>query len=130
MTLIELFLLLVFIGGGAFFGGNLVGWLGVPLGAGLGFALLLALSWWAREGYPWPGCRCGASGREAFQLVEHSQHYMVHRCRRCGLLYLMQRTRRWDEVLPKGSLRPYMRRGFLGSWKVVTGADPDGDAEV
>ncbi len=120
MTLIELLLLLFFAGGGAIIGADLVGWVGGVVGACLGFALLILLSSLVRrETNQWPWCRCGANEPEGFRLVEHQTYDYVRQCQRCGLIYLMRKGYIWDEVLSDGSRRPYIRRGFLGKWKLV-----------
>jgi hypothetical protein len=113
---------------GRYFGGRYgtIGWiLGVPLGFGLGIAALKALGSpfgiWYKCRPLRPPCRNGKCKAGDYQLLRATTDGSVFQCQ-CGDKYFrLGRTGRFLEILPDGSLRPYMRRTPFGKWQ------PDAD---
>lgn len=119
MNLIDLFWILFFIGGGAFAGLRLGGWLGALLGAVTGYLLLVAIrNAVARENSQTPVCACGGTW-EQFHHERESDHFL-YRCTVCGRRYEMLRGSIWRELTPEGEYVLRMRRHFLGKWRAVT----------
>lgn len=118
MTLIELFWFIYFVGGGAFAGWRLGGWLGALLGAPAGLLLLYAIArvvdW---ENSQTPICACGGTWEEL--PYEWEGDNLLHRCTLCGRRYKMLRNVYWRELTPKGESVLRTRRHFLGKWRMV-----------
>ena len=110
----------------------------IARGAGIGFGYfvltmlliltVLALGEWYRPSFP--RCRsgkCSASGYRYLHLdepatgedarLQESTGGLLARCA-CGTTYLIsRRERRMWEVLPDGTLRPYLRYRPFGRWQ-------------
>lgn len=118
MNLIDLSLFAFFVGGGAFAGLRLGGWLGALLGAVVGYLLLTAIgnavAW---ENSQNPGCACGATWEE-FRFDKEGDD-LLYRCTVCGRRYEIRRGSVWRELTPEGKYVLRMRRHFLGKWRPV-----------
>lgn len=121
MTLIELIVILFFIGGGAVGGANVASvvapgdrWVGPIIGALAGAGLLWLLSHLMSRSHP--PCRCGVTREQDFRFVEDPEQGYVDQCA-CGRRYLMRSGRRWLEVLPREPPRFYLTRDFWGRWR-------------
>ena len=127
MNLIDLFWILFFIGGGAFAGLRLGGWLGALLGAVAGYLLLVAIqnavAW---ENSKTPACVCGGTW-EQFRDEQEGDHFL-RRCMVCGRRYEMLRGSVWRELTPEGEYVLRMRRHFLGKLRSVTAATEERQA--
>ena len=130
MNVIELLLFLVLSIALLLFAQLLSRWLGTvewflgvaPLG--VGWALFLFGTFRGmvvQTRHSWtqlPQCRRGKCQTRDYRLMDSPPNRTVIRCR-CGELYRYAEDR-FAEILPDGSLRPYMVRDALGNWK----ADP------
>jgi hypothetical protein len=98
---IELLLLAVFIGAGAYLGEqHLGGAAGAAVGGLLGALVRVVLGISIHLLDRWPACSCGNDREDRFEFVEHATARFAWKCRECGKLY--QRG-----------------QGFRGTWKPV-----------
>jgi hypothetical protein len=124
MNVFELFLLIVFVGGGAAIGSHLAGGLGTLFGALAGFLLRIAIGYLVRrELLILPDCECGAPGSSL--VVEPNQiHASARRCNLCSRAYVMRKGVSWyshQSVVPFGvigglhsnSLNPIVGAGLV-----------------
>ena len=116
---IQLFLLAVFVGVGAYLGEQQLGGLpGAALGGAAGVIVRIAVGLLVDRLDPWPACRCGNAEEGQFDFVEHTPAHYVWKCRRCGKSY-ERRRRQWFEVLENDERILTMQQGPLGTWKQV-----------
>ncbi len=126
MTLFEFLLPLLFMGGGAFIGTQIItfvglgpAWAGGFAGAIAGGAYFVGIQvLYAREDAQHPHCCCGSDRWDDFEEVEHPTIEFVYRCK-CGREFIMRKGHMWSEVLADGNTRLYEKRTFLGKWKKV-----------
>jgi hypothetical protein len=114
---IELFLLAMFVGGGAFAGDAIGGIPGAVIGGVTGFVVRLGLGILI-DRLALPSCSCGSETPHGFDVDERAPAEFDYRCRRCGKAYELSRGL-WSERLDDGTVTPRMRRGFLGVWRVL-----------
>lgn len=109
------------------------GWLiGVPLGFALGVGVVKGISAGAKRWHRWcmshpdcPVCRRGKCSATDFEQYQFTQEGVIYRCR-CGDPYL-RKGRRFLEILPNGSQRPYMVRKAFCGWQRDDNARIAGD---
>jgi hypothetical protein len=99
---------------------GMTGWLvGIPMGIALGFLPLLGLVAAGKVYHRYrplrPICRQGKCGAEAYSVIKITPQGWSFRCR-CGDMYL-SKGYRFGELLPDGSVRPYMVRAPFRDWK-------------
>jgi hypothetical protein len=106
---------------------GLLGWiLGAPLGFGTGIIVLktvfgLPAHVWHKFRPLRPTCRKGVCQAQDYELLKATSEGSTFQCK-CGDKYFrLGTTGRFLEVLPDGSLRPYMKRKPFGKW------EPDAD---
>jgi hypothetical protein len=113
---VDLFLLVIFVGPGAYLGHELIGgYGGAAAGAAVGVLARIALGLLAGR---WPPCACGNAEIGRFDLVERAPGERAWKCQPCGKSYIAKR-RDWIEILEDGTRVPRMRQGLLGTWKRV-----------
>jgi hypothetical protein len=122
VTLIELFVFMFFVGGGAWAGAGVASliapgdrWIGPIVGAAAGGGLLALISLLVSRAHP--PCRCGLRRESDFTFVQDVRWGWVERCA-CGLLYRMDRRHWWFELRPElGEPKLYLRCDFWGRWR-------------
>ena len=116
MNLIDLFLLVYFVGGGAVAGWRLGGVPGGAVGGATGWCLLSLVSRLAsHESSKMPSCECGAPWG-ALVFEKHSSFEYVYRCGDCHRAYIIRAGKRWDRVTENNECVPISRRNFWGNW--------------
>jgi hypothetical protein len=114
-NVIQLLLLMMFVGAGASLGQFLGGTAGAVVGGVAGVGLRLAVGVIANR-IPVPSCSCGND--LDFDIAERAPREFAYKCRPCGKSYEL-RKQLWSEILDDGTRVPRMRRGFLGIWKLL-----------
>lgn len=113
---IELFILSVFVGVGAYLGQELVGgFSGSLLGGSVGLLMRIAVGLLVGR---WPPCDCGNAELELFDFVERAPGRWAWKCQKCGKSYDLQ-GRDWLEILEDDTRVLRMRQGLIGTWKPV-----------
>ena len=99
MSALDLFCILVFVGGGIAIGGSLAAhWLGHIVGGIVGFlAFVLFSNANARDMARPPRCKCGVKDWHHFKSVKDDNWRFVFRSE-CGMRYLMRKGRFWFEL--------------------------------
>jgi len=127
MSGIHVLVLALIIGCGvvlAQFLGRSLGWLGYLIGFLVGiliaFAVLYLLGRVESCLLPHlPICRGGRCKYKDYELIQggHRDPGFLYRCK-CGDTYVhIPAEKRFMELLPDGTKRPYKKRGFPGIWK-------------
>jgi hypothetical protein len=62
-----------------------------------------------------PKCRNGRCGLGDYKWLPREDGFSAYRCK-CGCWYIMN-GRRFLELLPDGTTKPFMRRTVFGCWK-------------
>lgn len=110
---------------GGYLGGKwgLSGWLlGAALGFGIGIIVLktvlnLPAQIWHKSRPLRPLCRKGVCQAQDYLLLKATREGSAFQCK-CGDKYFrLGMTGRFFEILPDGSLRPYMKRKPFGKWE-------------
>ena len=121
MNLIDLFWLVLFVGGGAAIGNSASGFFGAIAGGIIGYLLLYALaslnSWCLRQT---PPCKCGSKDFENFTLEENEEWGYLHKCYLCNSTYIMRKGNTWDEISRNNQRIPFMKKGLNQKWRIVT----------
>ena len=126
MTLFELgFVSLGLCGGlaGSYFGYARHGWMGAVVGAVAGsggiFFVVEGMGWlesvWRKYHPAFPVCRNGVCQAADYKSVESRQGHPIWQCK-CGTNHIFV-GRRFLEVLPDGTFRPFMNKRRLGGWE-------------
>lgn len=127
MTGSSVLILAFIIGGGVLFAqflGKSFGWLGYCIGFPVGlltaFAVVDVLERTYYMAFPYrPQCRRGRCTSKSYELIQGGRRdpSFVLQCK-CGDQYIhIPAEKRFMELLPDGTKRPYKKRGFLGIWK-------------
>jgi hypothetical protein len=130
MTLIEILFFLICLAAGVFTGHWCLvhyGWLGGGVGLILGFGgAMVVFRAIARIAYQWhirsgvrPGCPGKGCGGKEYSSVEYKNGDLIWSCD-CGRKFV-RRKRKFLQIEPDGTLKPYMKKSILRGWV----ADPD-----
>ena len=96
--------------------GTLGWWLGVPAGLALWIAITQIVIKTAYRFRPnAPVCRNEKCFAKDYSVLKFTPDGVMFRCR-CGNTYLKSKNR-FVEVLPDGSVHPYMRRSTWRNWR-------------
>lgn len=126
MNIFALIVVILFIASGYLVGKFLAlyyGLLGWIVGFLIGFFLALLLyyllmHYWNKWFPCQPTCKKGKCTEKDYELVEYNQKdgTFVFRCK-CGTKYF-QNLPYFSEMLPDGSMKPYMKKNSLGRWEM------------
>ena len=96
--------------------GAVVGGIGAPVG------LILLVEGIGRLGVAWhrrkpvnPICKNGICQSDDYRCVDLWNHHLKYQCK-CGTTYVAK-GRQFLEVLPDGTLKPFMRKRRFGDWE-------------